>query len=61
MSGDRFHLPWFKLNADFFISGRAAHMLPALVPARRTPRWSKLVLPAHVVAELRRLGGGVGG
>ncbi len=130
MSGPRFHLAWFKLNTDFFMSGKAtseklqyalvpeelperrewhleridlngrpmgrfpalpeylctlrrpgipagsedsqehrliqllqgramsaAHLLPEVVPTKRTPSWSKLVLPAHVVAELRRLGG----
>lgn len=130
MSGPRFHLAWFKLNTDFFMSGRhtseelqytlvpedlpergqwhldrvnflghpmgkvpavpeflctlrragsavgtedslevrliqilqgraisAAHVLPEIVPSTRTPRWSKLVLPAHVVAELQRRGG----
>ena len=130
MSGPRFHLAWFKLNTDFFMSGKptserlqyalvpeelpergewhldridlngrpmgkfpavpeylctlrqpgiapgaedslehlliqhlqgsalnAAHLLPEIVPTKRTPRWSKLVLPAHVIAELRRLGG----
>lgn len=130
MTGARFHLAWFKLNTDFFLSGRptsevlqyalvpeelpergawsldrvdlngrpmgkfpaipeylctlrrpevavgtedfletrliehlkgraynASHVLPELVPTKRTPRWSKLVLPANVVAELRRLGG----
>jgi hypothetical protein len=129
----RFHLAWFKLNTDFFMSGRptsevlqyalvpeelpergawqleridlngrpkgtfpaipeylctlrrpaipagsediqehrliehlrgraynANHVLPDLVLTRRTPRWSKLVLPAHVIAELRRLGGAPG-
>jgi hypothetical protein len=35
----------------------AAHLLPEIVPTKRTPPWSKLVLPAHVIAELRRLGG----
>jgi len=133
MSGPRFHLAWFKLNTDFFMSGRptsevlqyalvpeelpekgqwpmdridlngrptgkfpavpnylctlrrpgipagsadhqehrliqilqgrafnAAHVLPEIVPTKRTPRWSKLVLPAHVIAELRRLGGAGG-
>ena len=130
MSGPRFHLAWFKLNTDFFMSGRptsevlqyslvpeelpkggpwsleridlngrpmgrfpalpeflctlrqpgiaagsedaqehrliqhlqgrafsASHVLPELVLTKRTPPWSKLVLPAHVIAELRRLGG----
>jgi hypothetical protein len=131
MSGTRFHLAWFKLNTDFFMSGRptsevlqyalvpedlperggpwplervdlngrptgklpaypeflctvrrpgiaagsedlqehrlvehlrgraynANHVLPELVLTKRTPPWSKLVLPAHVIAELRRLGG----
>jgi len=133
MSGTRFHLAWFKLNTDFFMSGRptsevlqyalvpedlpergawhleridlngrpmgklpavpeylctlrrpaitagsedsqeqrliqllqsramsAAHVLPEIVPTKRTPRWSKLVLPAHVIAELRRVGGAGG-
>lgn len=126
----RFHLAWFKLNTDFFMSGRptseelqyalvpedlpergqwyldrvnligrpmgrfpalpeylrtlrqpgiavgaedsrehrliqhlrgralsAAHVLPEIVPTKRTPPWSKLVLPDRVVAELCRLGG----
>jgi hypothetical protein len=130
MNGPRFHVAWFKLNTDFFMSGRptsevlqyalvpeelpeggpwslqridlngrpmgrfpslpeflctlrrpgipagsedsqehrliehlrgraynASHVLPEIVPTKRTPPWSKLVLPAHVVAELRRLGG----
>ncbi|HEX5719406.1 MAG TPA: hypothetical protein VF179_24815 [Thermoanaerobaculia bacterium] len=130
MNGARFHLAWFKLNTDFFLSGRrtsealqyalvpeelpesgawrldridlngrprgkfpavpqylctlrrpevavgtedflenrliehlrgraynASHVLPGIVPTKRTPRWSKLVLPAEVLAELRRLGG----
>lgn len=130
MTGARFHLAWFKLNTDFFMSGRptsevlqyalvpeelpergqwslervdlngrplgtfpalpeflltvrrpgipagsedmqehlliehlkgracnANHVLPELVLTKRTPPWSKLVLPAYVVAELRRLGG----
>ncbi|MFL6199894.1 MAG: hypothetical protein ACJ76J_12000 [Thermoanaerobaculia bacterium] len=130
MSGARFHLAWFKLNTDFFMSGRptsevlqyalvpeelpgggpwslqrvdlngrpmgkfpalreflctlrrpgipagsddiqehrliehlkgraynANHVLPDLMPTQSTPQWSKLVLPANVVAELRRLGG----
>jgi hypothetical protein len=130
MSGPRFFLAWFKLNTDFFMSGRptsevlqyalvpedlpergqwpldridlngrpmgkfpavpeylctlrrpgitagsadhqedrliqifqgrafnASHVLPEIVPTKRTPPWSKLVLPAHVIAELRRLGG----
>ncbi|HVG06904.1 MAG TPA: hypothetical protein VNM67_04305 [Thermoanaerobaculia bacterium] len=35
----------------------AGHVLPEIVPTVRTPRWSKLVLPAHVVAELQRQGG----
>ena len=130
MTGARFHLAWFRLNTDFFMSGRptsevlqyalvpaelagggpwslervavngrpmgrfpalpeflctlrrpgvavgtedslehrlidifrgraynASHVLPEIVPTQRTPRWSKLVLPSHVIAELRRLGG----
>jgi hypothetical protein len=130
MTGARFHLAWFKLNTDFFMSGRptsevlqyalvpeelpaggpwplqwidlngrptgrfpaypeflctvrrpgipagsedvqehrlvehlkgraynASHVLPELLLTKRTPPWSKLVLPAHVIAELRRLGG----
>ena len=130
MTAARFHLAWFKLNTDFFMSGRptsevlqyalvpeelpkggpwslerldlngrpmgrfpaypefllsvrrpgippgsedvqehrliehlkgrawnAKHVLPELVLTKRTPPWSKLVLPANVVAELRRLGG----
>lgn len=130
MNAQRFHLAWFKLNTDFFMSGRptsevlqyalvpeelpergqwsldrvdlngrplgkfpalpeflltvrrpgipagsediqehrliehlkgraynASHVLPELVLTKRTPPWSKLVLPANVVAELRRLGG----
>ena len=130
MNVQRFHLAWFKLNTDFFMSGRstsevlqyalvpepppeggrwylervnlngrpmgkfpampeylctvrqpglpldtedpleqrlidhlvgralgAGHLLPEIVPTKRTPRWSKLVLPAHVVAELRKRGG----
>jgi hypothetical protein len=130
MTGPRFHLAWFKLNTDLFMSGKptsealqyalvseylpergawhldrvdlngrpmgkfpavpeylctlrrpevaagsedfleirliehlrgraynVSHVLPEIVPTKRTPRWSKLVLPAHVVAELRRLGG----
>ena len=36
---------------------RASKAAPEIVPTKRTPRWSKLVLPAHVIAELRRLGG----
>lgn len=38
----------------------ASHVLPEIVPTKRTPRWSRLVLPAHVIAELRRLGGAAG-
>ena len=130
MTGARFNLAWFKLNTDFFMSGRptsevlqyalvpeelpgggpwsfdridlngrpigkfpalpdflctlrqpgiaagaadslehrlieilrgraynASHVLPEIVPTQRTPGWSKMVLPAYVVAELRRLGG----
>ena len=130
MTGQRFHLAWFRLNTDFFLSGKptsellqyalvpedvpergqwnldrvnligrpmgrfpavpeylrtlrrpgipagsedeqevrliehlrgralsAAHLLPEIVPTKRTPRWSKLILPDRVVAELCRLGG----
>lgn len=130
MTGPRFYLAWFKLNTDFFMSGKltseklqyalvpeelpprgewnleridfngrpmgkfpalpehlctlrqpgipvgsedsqehrliqllqgramsAAHLLPDIMPTKRTPPWSKLMLPAHVIAELRRLGG----
>jgi len=35
----------------------ASHVVPEIVPTSRTPAWSKLVLPAHVVTELQRLGG----
>jgi hypothetical protein len=35
----------------------ASHVVPEIVATGRTPGWSKLVLPAHVVAELQRLGG----
>ena len=35
----------------------ASHVVPEVVVTQRTPRWSKLVLPAHVITELRRLGG----
>ena len=35
----------------------AAHVLPAIVATQRTPVWSKLRLPAEVVAALQRLGG----
>ena len=35
----------------------ASHVLPEIVATPRTPRWSKLVLPAHVLAELQRQGG----
>jgi len=130
MNGERFHLAYFKMNTDFFLSGRptaeelqyalvpvdlpdrgqwyleridlngrpvgrfpalpeylrtvrrpgfdpgtadpleqrlihhlvgramsASHVLPEIVPTQRTPVWSKLVLPAEVVAELQRRGG----
>ena len=81
MTGPRYHLAWFKLNADFFMSGqptsevlqyalvpeelpeRGAWSLDRVdlngrpMPTQRTPRWSKMVLPDQVVAELRRLGG----
>ncbi len=42
------------------VKGRAlaaAHVLPAIVATQRTPVWSKLRLPAEVVAVLQRLGG----
>lgn len=35
----------------------ASQVVPEIVATQRTPRWSKLVLPAHVITELRRLGG----
>lgn len=130
MTALRFHLAWFRLNTDFFLSGKptsellqyalvpedlpakgqwnldrvnligrpmgtfpavpeflrtlrrpgipvgsedeqevrliehlrgravnAAHVLPEIVPTKRTPPWSKLILPDRVVAELCRLGG----
>ncbi|HEX5720861.1 MAG TPA: hypothetical protein VF179_32195 [Thermoanaerobaculia bacterium] len=39
MNATCFHLAWFKLNTDFFMSGKPTSE------------------PAHVIAELRRLGG----
>lgn len=46
------------------VKGRAlaaSHVLPEIVATQRTPAWSKLRLPAQVVAELRRLGGAAHG
>ena len=42
------------------VKGRAlaaSHVLPEIVATQRTPGWSKLRLPAQVIAELHRLGG----
>lgn len=35
----------------------AAHVVPEIVATQRTPGWSKMRLPAQVIAELQRLGG----
>ena len=35
----------------------ASHVVPEIVATQRTPGWSKLRLPAQVIAELHRLGG----
>ena len=35
----------------------ASHVVPPIVATQRTPGWSKMRLPAQVVAELQRLGG----
>jgi hypothetical protein len=35
----------------------ASHVVPPIVATQRTPAWSKMRLPAQVVAELQRLGG----
>jgi len=38
-------------------AANAAHVLPEIVPTKRTPPWSKLIIPDRVVKELCRLGG----
>ena len=46
------------------VKGRAlaaSHVLPEIVATQRTPGWSRLRLPAQVVSELQRLGGGGNG
>lgn len=35
----------------------ASHVVPEIVGTTRMPRWSKMMLPANVILELRRLGG----
>lgn len=35
----------------------ASHVVPEIVATQRTPGWSKMRLPAQVIAELQRLGG----
>ena len=35
----------------------ASHVVPEIVATLRTPGWSKMRLPAQVIAELQRLGG----
>lgn len=36
----------------------ASHVVPEIVGTTRMPYWSKLILPANVLLELRLLGGG---